>query len=188
MTALFVAPLSMVGSTALLFAAGTSAIIAFIPLQAMFVGLLAGLTHYAIRKRSCFETSPAFVGILTLLASCITYPLALDGAIPNETPGDWALALFPLLFSSCLVSIGLPCVTIIWACHSRSSAMIIGICFMLGTLAVFNFCLIALCFKGAGEWDLMPYAAFAGTILGSMVCFVLALGRTVQIFFDQIED
>ena len=190
-TTLFVAPLVMVGLTALLFAAGTSAIVACIPLQAMCVGLFAGIiyactTQYGVTKGYLLGYG---VPLLSLLVFCITYPLALDGTIPNETPGDWALALTPLFFLSFLVSIGSPCLATIVMCGAdEKGLMIIGSCFMFGSSAVFNFCLIALCFKGAGDWDLMPYAAFAGTILGSMVCFGLAQQLSLKGFFDQIDD
>ena len=97
---LLATPPLLIGLVALLFAAGTSAIVAFIPLQVGLFGLLVGFAVIIITENHGADRLSLLVligvPILSILTFCITYPLALDGTIPNETPGDWAAAISPL--------------------------------------------------------------------------------------------
>ena len=58
-------------------------------------------------------------------------------------------------------------------CEPPTVLISMGFCCVFGIVGVFNLCLIALCYKGADDWDMMSYAGLAGTIMGAMVCFVL---------------
>ena len=64
-------------------------------------------------------------------------------------------------------------------CEPLTAVVASRVCFVFGTVGVFNLCLIALCYKGADDWDLMSHAGFAGTIVGAMVLFVLCSGGVV---------
>ena len=183
-------PTVMIGLVALLFAAGTSAIVAFIPLQVGLFGLLVFFAAMIITENHgterLFLLMMIGVPVLSILTFCITYPLALDGTIPNETPGDWAAAISPLFVWSGLITFILPCFGLVAliirvndnndCCRPLTAVVASGTCFVFGTVGVFNLCLIALCYKGADDWDLMSYAGFAGTIMGAMVSFVLCSG------------
>ena len=190
---LLATPPLLIGLVALLFAAGTSAIVAFIPLQVGSFGLLVFSVVIAIKENGGISQKILFMGLfgvplLSLLTFCITYPLALDGTIPNETPGDWAAAISPLFIWSGLITFMLPCVGLVALiirlndhrlndhddfCRPWTAVIASGTCCVFGIVGVFNLCLIALCYKGADDWNLMSYAGFAGTIIGAMVSFVL---------------
>ena len=86
------------------------------------------------------------------------------------------IPMFIVVFAFIIV---LPCAIYVMgmkesADHADTCVPCVGICFlwpcMFGVSAVIIICLIGLVMKPSGDWDLMPYAGYAGTIFGCAVC------------------
>ena len=116
---------------------------------------------------------------LSFISFFVVYPLALDGTIPNNTSADWAIALIPMFIVVFAFIIVLPCGVYALSMSEAMKGRIqcrrgVAICciftFVLGVSAVIIICLIGLVMKPSGDWDLMPYAGYAGTIFGCVVC------------------
>jgi len=192
-------PTSMITLTVVLLTfTDTSAVVAFLPCSIILcmpwcVAAVMGVAH-GIWTNPCSREEVEFEKCIPYLASItwcsfliflVTYPLALDGSIPNETSGDWAAALTPLFIWAFMITVVGPCTFYIFGCIStrqkcKRVALIPGICCMLGITGTFIVLLVGLCMKPSGEWDLMPYAAFAGTIVGLFACaFAAMAGSTL---------
>ena len=180
--------LSMPCVTAMLFAAGASATVAFIPLMVASCVPIVFVVVLLIRQNQNNSKVAAILGtVLTvpfgiLLAFFVLYPLLLDGIIPHTSAVDWAKALIPAWVLLFFMAICLPCVgTIFWINELRHLYYPwIGWCFfvllLIGgwlMLASFHFGLVALFLKATGEWHAMSYTTTASVIGGSTVLFGL---------------
>ena len=189
-------PTSMITLTAVLLTfTDTSAVVAFLPCSiilcmpwcvAAVTGMAHGIwTHMCKRKEVDLEGCAPYLASIawcSFLIFLVIYPLALDGSIPNETSGDWAAALTPLFIWAFMITVALPCSFFILGCVALPSkgrvALVPGICCMLCITGTFIMLLVGLCMKPSGEWDLMPYAAFAGTIVGLFACAACTMVAT----------
>ena len=187
---LFLFPSSMVTLTVVLLTfTDTSAVLAFLPCTLVLCMLQCfgctvftkdkgcgdGWLRMCDRKRVDFEGSLPWLFCTTWISFVIfliTFPLALDGYIPHDTSGDWAIAFTPMWIWAFMVTVLFPCVVfIIFFRESRNPIMVVpAACCLVGITGTFFMLLVALCMKPSGDWDLMPYAAFSGTIAGLFVC------------------
>ena len=180
------ATLSLPAITAVLFAAGTSAVVAFIPLMiATCVPTLMVPIVYVMTSGGnddtglglvvgCWVLCPISSFLVTL---CVVYPLLLDGSIPNSSTSDWAAALSPLWFLVFVLLFGGTTVMTITTCrkeHANADIKQIRIVCCIGMLlmvASFFFGLVALILKASGGWDGMSYAAIICIVGGSSTGF-----------------
>jgi len=144
-----------------------------------FVALWMLLWYENELPSDCEERS--ITGILSLLwltfiSFFVVYPLALDGTIPNSTSEDWAIAMIPMFIVVFALIIVFPCVIYVLSMKEANDdeCARVGICCicpcMFGLSAVIIICLIGLVMKPSGDWDLMPYAGYPGTIAGCIFC------------------
>ena len=178
-------PMALISVTALLFSvAHTSATVAFIPVVAIPVMVLVLLTFFCLRDRESpghAETGPCFlvsVPVMLLVCGLILYGLALDNKIPNDTTGEWAALMTPWWIWTFVGTVIGPCIMIL-ATYQRRNNMVFSLvlgCGWCGVIGVFNMCLIGMMMKASGEWDLMPYAGFAGTMIGCIILMFACLG------------
>jgi len=182
--------LSMPCVTAMLFAAGASATVAFIPLMVAscvpIVVIFGAMINDGVNCKDLAILGTLYSSIFgTLLACFVLYPLLLDGRIPHTSAADWATALIPAWVLLFCMTICLPCFgTIYWINELRGASWIareIGWCFFVLVLtggwlmlACFHFGLVALLLKATGEWDVMSYTTIVSVIGGSTVLFGLA--------------
>ena len=118
----------------------------------------------------------------------MVYPLALDGTIPNSTSEDWAIAMIPMFIVVFALIIVFPCVVYVLSMidvGENDSCARVGICCvcpcMFGVSAVIIICLIGLVMKPSGDWDLMPYAGYPGTIGGCIFCGIALMVCSVAL-------
>ena len=191
-------PMVLIGLMAILLVVKVAAVLAFIPLMVIFLFSLFLVGVVAFQNSSnqnCLMIPLAGIPLVALLVFCVIYPLALDGDIPNSSTGDWALAMSPLFLFSFVVTVTVPCISILAMIKDRCDnanghddqmlrnvLLTIGTICWCGTVSVFNLCLIALCYKASGNWDLMSYSGIAATIVGTIVAFVICFFCLVVTF------
>ena len=185
---LMLIPFSMVTLTVLLMTyTDTSAFLAFLPCTIILCALWGlGCVMYTAGEgcadgwfRMCTDRIKLkyfipWLGCTTWLSFVmflITFPLSLDGSIPNNTSGDWAIAFTPMWVWAFMITVHSLLHLLLYGHHKmRMHVFVPGACCMVGITGTFVMLLVALCMKSSGDWDLMPYAAFAGTIVGLFMC------------------
>ena len=165
--------------------AETTAVLACMPLVAVMVGVTVVL--FVSFLRGIIET-PWLVAVLSvqslsLCAFFVTWPLALDGTIPNKSAADWGVALSPLALFSLVTTIGAPVTALVaifmddynwWSARCHSLVVLLGVLCLAAAVVTFNMCLVGLCMKASGDWELMSYTGFATTILCSLTTYPLS--------------
>ena len=197
MSVLVFSTLSLPAVTALLFAGGTSAIIAFVPLM---IASCTPTIAFLVASCACSDhviedDDTPYIGVLyclllvpvtiVLLVFCVLYPLLLDGSISNSSTGDWSAGLVPLwilafaLFSTSIIT------TIvrrkILRCQAEKghgvspcNSIAITLVGMWLTVAGFYFGLVALVLKASQRWDGMSYVAIVFVVGASITGFGLS--------------
>ena len=178
-------PAGCVCTTAILLSwTSVSHFVAFIPtvvgllLPFVLVSVIGWYDNEFSRLRNWERAIYCILSILwlTFISFFLVYPLALDGTIPNSTSADWAIAMIPMFIVVFAFIIVLPCAIYVVGMKEtyHDTVARVGICClwpcMFGVSAVIIICLIGLVMKPGGDWDLMPYAGYAGTIFGCAVC------------------
>jgi len=187
--------LSLPAVTALLFAGGTSAIIAFVPLM---IASCTPTIAFLVASCACSDhviedDDTPYIGVLyclllvpvtiVLLVFCVLYPLLLDGSISNSSTRDWSAALSHLW----ILAFALFSVSILSTIarrkmlrrqaekgHGVSPCKSVALVGMWLTIVGFYFGLVALVLKASGRWDGMSYVAIIFVVGASITGFGLS--------------